>query len=89
SIRRNGFECVSVGFAAETGSGEQLLGYAKSKLEAKGCDLIVANDVSGGAVFGADSNSVTIVAKDGSLRSAQGGKAAVARAVVDAVVALI
>ena len=88
TIRRQGLSCVSVGFAAETSAGEQLLGYAKSKLEAKGCDLIVANDVSGGAVFGSESNAVSIVSKDGSLRVASGGKGAVATAIVDALVDL-
>jgi len=89
TIRRDSLRCISVGFAAETSSGDQLVSYAKSKLDAKGCDLIVANDVSGGSVFGSESNAITIVAKDGSLRAASGGKAAVAKAVVDATAALI
>ncbi|EDY83418.1 phosphopantothenoylcysteine decarboxylase/phosphopantothenate--cysteine ligase [Verrucomicrobiia bacterium DG1235] len=50
-----------IGFAAET---DDLLSYAKKKLTAKGCDLIVANDVSQGAVFGQDTNTVHLVTKD-------------------------
>jgi len=50
-----------VGFAAET---SELLRHARAKLDAKGCDLIVANDVSAG-VFGADDNTAHIVSKEG------------------------
>jgi phosphopantothenoylcysteine decarboxylase/phosphopantothenate--cysteine ligase len=51
-----------VGFAAETGD---LEAKAKAKLKSKGCDWIVANDVTGGEVFGGDSNSVALVTKSG------------------------
>ena len=48
-----------VGFAAET---ENVIEYAKAKLTKKGCDLIVANDVSEtSGVFGGDKNTVHIV----------------------------
>lgn len=50
-----------VGFAAET---DNLIEYARKKLAAKGCDLIVANDVANGAVFGKDENTVHFVTKD-------------------------
>ena len=50
-----------VGFAAET---EQLLDHAKAKRSAKGADWIVANDVSGDVMGGAD-NSVHLVTADG------------------------
>jgi phosphopantothenoylcysteine decarboxylase/phosphopantothenate--cysteine ligase len=47
-----------VGFAAETGS----LDRAASKLQRKGVDLLVANDVSEpGSGFGTDTNRVTIL----------------------------
>ena len=49
-----------IGFAAET---EQLIERAKAKRAAKGCDWILANDVSEG-VFGLDDNSVTLVTAD-------------------------
>lgn len=52
-----------VGFAAETGN---LLENARGKLEAKGCDLIVANDVSRGDIgFEVDENAVTLLFADG------------------------
>lgn len=40
---------VVIGFCAET---ENLLENAKQKLSNKGCDMVVANDVSRGKVFG-------------------------------------
>jgi phosphopantothenoylcysteine decarboxylase/phosphopantothenate--cysteine ligase len=46
-----------VGFAAET---EKLEANAKAKLTRKGCDWLVANDVSGGAAFNADENKVLL-----------------------------
>ncbi|HEX7221903.1 MAG TPA: phosphopantothenoylcysteine decarboxylase, partial [Candidatus Limnocylindrales bacterium] len=53
---------ILVGFAAETGS----LDRAAAKLERKGVDLLVANDVSeAGSGFGTDTNRVTILAADG------------------------
>ena len=50
-----------VGFAAET---EKVLEHAKAKLEKKGCDLIIANDVSHG-VFGTNKNAVHLVSNSG------------------------
>lgn len=53
---------VLVGFAAETGS----LDRAPAKLEAKGIDLLVGNDVAeAGSGFGTDTNRVTIFDRDG------------------------
>ncbi|MBB3020124.1 phosphopantothenoylcysteine decarboxylase/phosphopantothenate--cysteine ligase [Microvirga lupini] len=50
---------LMVGFAAET---EQVVEHAKQKLARKGCDLIVANDVSAETgVMGGDSNTVHLV----------------------------
>ncbi len=52
-----------VGFAAET---EHLLGHAAAKLDSKGCDIVVANDVSAaGAAMGGASNEVHIVTRSG------------------------
>jgi phosphopantothenoylcysteine decarboxylase/phosphopantothenate--cysteine ligase len=54
---------IVVGFAAET---ENLIANAKKKLAAKGCDLILANDVStGSGTFGGAENTVHLVAADG------------------------
>jgi phosphopantothenoylcysteine decarboxylase/phosphopantothenate--cysteine ligase len=52
-----------VGFAAET---ENLVDNAREKLKKKGCDLIVANDVSKErGVFGGDKNTVQLVSASG------------------------
>ena len=60
---RNGASApILVGFAAETGG----FGRAAGKLEAKGIDLLVANDVSeAGSGFGTDTNRVTIFDRSG------------------------
>ena len=50
-----------VGFAAETHAVDE---HAARKLARKGCDWIVANDVSGD-VMGGDENAVAILKKDG------------------------
>jgi len=50
-----------VGFAAET---EDVLANAQAKRARKGCDWILANDVSAG-VFGAEDNAVTLVTEAG------------------------
>ncbi len=57
-----GDRLIKVAFSAET---QDLLSNAAKKLHAKGASLIVANDVSGGAVFGSDLNTVTLLHSDG------------------------
>jgi phosphopantothenoylcysteine decarboxylase/phosphopantothenate--cysteine ligase len=60
-VRKTG--SVSVGFALETGS---LVENARAKLEAKGFDLIVANEAEEeGAGFDVDTNRVVLLAADG------------------------
>jgi phosphopantothenoylcysteine decarboxylase/phosphopantothenate--cysteine ligase len=54
---------VLVAFAAET---HDALANARAKLTRKRADLIVVNEVGVGRVFGADSNSVTLIGADGS-----------------------
>jgi phosphopantothenoylcysteine decarboxylase/phosphopantothenate--cysteine ligase len=54
---------LKIGFAAET---QDLIANAQKKLTGKSLDMIVANDVSAkNGVFGADTNKVTIIKKDG------------------------
>ncbi len=54
---------VVVGFAAET---NDLIAYAQAKLAKKGCDLIVANDVSrADSTFGADTSRISLVSSEG------------------------
>jgi phosphopantothenoylcysteine decarboxylase/phosphopantothenate--cysteine ligase len=55
---------VRVGFAAET---ENMVENATSKLEGKGLDLVVANDITDpGSTFGADTSKVVLIDRDGS-----------------------
>jgi len=52
-----------IGFAAET---ERVVEHAKQKLQRKGCDWILANDVSAeSGVMGGDLNSIHLVTADG------------------------
>jgi len=60
---KSGRPPLVVGFAAET---EKLLDHARKKLARKGCDFIVANDVSpASGVMGGDRNTIVIVTPDG------------------------
>ncbi|MDZ5450341.1 bifunctional phosphopantothenoylcysteine decarboxylase/phosphopantothenate--cysteine ligase CoaBC [Labrys sp. ZIDIC5] len=69
-----------VGFAAET---EHVVEHAKAKLARKGCDLIVANDVSPeSGVMGGDRNRVHLVSASGVETWPDMDKDAVARALV-------
>ena len=52
---------LCIGFAAET---DNVVEYAKAKLKKKGCDWIIANDVSGD-VMGGDHNTMIVVTKSG------------------------
>lgn len=80
---------VVVGFAAETGDATgSVLDLGRAKLARKGCDLLVVNDVSGGAVFGSDENEAVILGADGSSREVpRAGKGVLAHAIWDEVVA--
>ncbi len=64
-----------IGFAAET---HDVLAHARAKRARKGCDWIIANDVSGAAMGGAD-NAVTLITPDGEESLAQSPKAEIAR----------
>jgi len=56
-----------VGFAAETGDElHDVEEYGRAKLARKGCDVLVVNDVSGGKVFGRDTNEALVLGADGS-----------------------
>jgi phosphopantothenoylcysteine decarboxylase/phosphopantothenate--cysteine ligase len=70
-----------VGFAAET---HELEAHAMAKLEKKGCDWIVANDVSGD-VMGGGANEVAIVRADGVERWPRLPKAEVAEKLAAAI----
>ncbi len=80
-------EAVIVGFAAETGDATGgVLDLARAKLARKGCDLLVVNDVSGGAVFGSTDNEAVILGADGSAVDVpHGSKSALAHLIWDQV----
>lgn len=88
-IKGYGLKCLTVGFAAETASNESdLRQLAAHKLMSKGCDVLVANDVSNGQVFGSDQNSVLILAKSGIERAVSASKNEVANAILDILIEL-
>ncbi|SCE68467.1 phosphopantothenoylcysteine decarboxylase / phosphopantothenate--cysteine ligase [Micromonospora coriariae] len=78
-------EQVLVVFAAETGDAEA---NGRAKLARKRADLIVVNEVGVDKVFGADTNTVTVIGADGSVsRLPEQAKEDVADSVWDLVVA--
>ncbi len=79
---------VIVGFAAETGDATgSVLDLGRAKLARKGCDLLVVNDVSGGAVFGSADNEAVVLGADGaSVEVPHGSKTALAHVIWDEVV---
>jgi len=77
----------TVGFAAET---ENVLTYARSKLERKSLDLVIANDVSqSGIGFNADENEVTLVSTAGDLRLPRDSKHSLAQALIEQIAELM
>ena len=67
--------CI-VGFAAET---QDVLNYARKKLESKGLDLIIANDVSRSDIgFNQDQNEVTVLSKSQQWSPGKNSKTALA-----------
>jgi phosphopantothenoylcysteine decarboxylase/phosphopantothenate--cysteine ligase len=61
--RDEGRPQLVIGFAAET---EHLLAHARAKLARKGCDWLVANDVSpASGVMGGDRNTIHLIRREG------------------------
>jgi phosphopantothenoylcysteine decarboxylase/phosphopantothenate--cysteine ligase len=76
SQMKKGRPGLVVGFAAET---NDVIDNATAKRERKGCDWIVANDVSPGTgIMGGSENAVTLISADGSEDWPRMGKDAVA-----------
>ncbi len=70
----------TVGFAAET---EELERHARTKLEKKGLDLVIANPIGEpGAGFGEDHNRVTLIDKDRTVAWTAAPKTEIARQIV-------
>jgi phosphopantothenoylcysteine decarboxylase/phosphopantothenate--cysteine ligase len=86
--QRTGRPRVTVGFAAET---QDVVPNAKKKLQQKGLDLIVANDVSSpDSGFGTETNRVTLISRDGpDLDLPVMAKAEVAERVIQQALALL
>ncbi len=80
------FNGVLVGFAAET---ENVLENARGKLLKKGCDMVVANDVSRSDIgFDSDENEVVLVFREGEEIVEKASKKSIARSVVSAAMSL-
>ena len=57
---------IVVGFCAES---ENLIEHAKEKISKKGCDYLIANDISRKDIgFSSDYNAVTILDKNGGMK---------------------
>ncbi len=73
----------TVGFAAET---NDVLAYARDKLQRKALDMIVANDVSDPSIgFNSDDNAVTLVWRDTEQTLARANKLVIARQIMQAI----
>ena len=82
-----GYKGVLVGFAAET---DDMLTHAQEKLRRKGCDMLVANDVScPGIGFGSTENEVTLVYPDRTEPLPRESKEWVAMRIVEHAIALL
>ena len=83
-----GFDGILVGFAAETDHIEE---HARAKLRKKGCDLIVANDVSRpGMGFESDHNEVRLFFTDGHQESiGRGTKSEIGQMLVEIIEGLV
>ncbi|MCW2991711.1 MAG: coaBC, partial [Solirubrobacterales bacterium] len=72
---------VLVGFAAEHGEGA--VAYGRAKLERKGLDAVVVNDIARADIgFDSAENEVTIVTADGERTVPRAAKAEIARAIL-------
>lgn len=85
--RRSSNRPILVGFAAET---DDVLAHARQKLDRKGIDLIVANDVSQpGVGFDGTTNAVTLISRDDIEEVPLQHKSAVASRILDRIERLV
>ena len=73
-----------IGFAAET---QDIEAHGRAKLAKKGCDWIIANDVTEPGVMGGEDNAVLIITKDGLERWDRAPKTRVARLIAEKIAA--
>jgi len=80
-----------VGFAAETADADEaeLEALARAKRLRKGCDWIVANDVSRAGVMGGDQNAVLFLTGEGAERLGPASKAEIALQLAERIVAAL
>ena len=87
SQRREGRPALVVGFAAET---EKVVEHATAKRARKGCDWIVANDVSPETgIMGGSENAITLISDAGAEAWPRMGKAEVAAALAARIAAAL
>jgi phosphopantothenoylcysteine decarboxylase/phosphopantothenate--cysteine ligase len=85
--RKSGRPRLVIGFAAET---DDVVANAKAKLKKKGCDWILANDVSPATgIMGGDSNTIHLVTADGVEAWPPQSKEDVARALIGRIAAAL
>lgn len=85
--RKSGRPQLVIGFAAET---DNVIANAKAKLAKKGCDWILANDVSPETgIMGGDSNTISLVTPSGVESWPPQSKDAVARTLVERIAAAL
>ena len=85
--RKSGRPRLVVGFAAET---DDVIANAKAKLKKKGCDWILANDVSPGTgIMGGDANTIQMVTANGVESWPPQSKDDVARALIERIAAAL
>lgn len=86
-VSRNRHEgLLVVGFAAET---NDVVNYARSKMEKKGLDLVVANDITKeGAGFNVDTNIATILTRGGDIELPLMSKRELADKILDEILKL-
>jgi phosphopantothenoylcysteine decarboxylase/phosphopantothenate--cysteine ligase len=79
-VAANEHRPYTVGFAAET---NDVLAYAREKMQRKGLDMIIANDVADPSIgFNSNDNAVTVVRRDGEQILARASKSIIARQIV-------
>ena len=80
AVAANAPRPFTVGFAAET---NDVLNYARDKMQRKKLDMIVANDVADRSIgFASDENAVTVLWQDGEQPVAKASKDAIARQII-------
>lgn len=86
TVAKSAPELFCVGFAAETGSDDEVLAAGRDKARRKGADLIAINSVGENHGFGAVDNELTIVDSAGNMiNSCQGSKQLTARGLVETI----